>query len=135
MVTGHLPSRTSSLIVVTKYGDKIIMSYIYSKIHPEKDRKFQNKQGVRGLEGDKRDDYVLTKPSRVRRMILNLKPGDRIRISANELSENNARGVIETEVLEVQHSAGWYRVMTSCGTLKPHQPTDKYEVVEAAGIC
>lgn len=68
--------------------------------------------------------------TRVRRMIVNLKPGDRIRISRFELPISITQNIIETEVLAVRRSEDrCYRVLTSYGELLPHQPTDKYELV------
>lgn len=73
----------------------------------------------------------MTLQTRIRRMIINLKPGDCIRVPSKELPKSSSPDLIETEVLEVRRDElGWYRVLTTVGDLLPHQPNDKYELVE-----
>ncbi|GAC1459522.1 MAG: hypothetical protein NVS2B14_07580 [Chamaesiphon sp.] len=70
-------------------------------------------------------------PSPSRRMVANLKPGDRIRVSSQELPLLHARtGLVEVKVLGIERQPeGWHTLVTDYGKLKPRQPTDKYELV------
>lgn len=64
-------------------------------------------------------------------MVANIRPGDRVRVSSQELPFWNSRpSLVEVNVLSVERQPeGWHTLVTDRGKLKPHQPTDKYELV------